>query len=257
MTCTSWIQWLKWTPGRKGRVQHHRPHRRTVTPRRSFVPRLDVLEDRTVPSGLQGALCAGGQGSLGDRAEHTVQRSGVPTGVSVGTLAARGRAGLNSPRALVARKAGEDNRAPDLGDCQNLQVQAGHKVFFHAYAKGVQIYRWNGTSWTFVAPEAGLFADPEYHGAIGSHYAGPTWESASGSKVVGTVLERCTPNPAAIDWLLLKAASNKGPGLFHRVTYIQRVNTVGGKAPTQAGDSAGEVARVPYTAEYFFYRASR
>jgi len=35
------------------------------------------------------------------------------------------------------------------------------------------------------------------------------------------------------------------------------VNTVGGKAPTAPGDFPGELARVPYTAEYFFYRAHR
>jgi hypothetical protein len=255
MTFTSWVQWLKGTPGREGYVQHPRPHRRTVTPRRSFVPRLDVLEDRTVPSGLQNVLNVVGQGSLSDRTEHAVKRFDAATGAFLGTLAARGRGDLNSPRALVVRKAGNDNRAPDLGDCQNLQVPAGHKVAFHAYAKGVQIYRWDGTSWTFVAPEAGLFADAGYNGAVGSHYAGPTWESNSGSKVVGMVLERCTPNPAAIDWLKLKAVSNQGPGLFHRVTFIQRVNTVGGKAPTHSGNTPGEVARVPYTAEYFFYRA--
>jgi hypothetical protein len=39
------------------------------------------------------------------------------------------------------------------------------------------------------------------------------------------------------------------------VTFIQRVNTVGGKAPTVNGVVAGEVARVPYTAEYLFYKA--
>jgi hypothetical protein len=136
-----------------------------------------------------------------------------------------------------------------------LEVPAGNKVAFHAYASGVQIYRWNGTSWTFVAPEATLFADPAYHGAVGVHYAGPTWESVNGSKVVGAVLHRCTANPDAIDWLLLKAVSNTGPGLLDRVTFIQRVNTAGGKAPTHAGDAPGAVARVPYTAEYFFYRA--
>jgi hypothetical protein len=245
MTFTSWVQWLKGISLHEGGVPHPRPHRRIVLPRRSFLPRLDVLEDRTVPSGLQAALHVGGQGGVCYSTEHTARRFG----------AARG--GLHSPRAHVARKAGLDNRPPDLGDCQNLQVPAGHKVLFHAYAQGVQIYSWNGTSWTFVAPEAVLYADAAYHGAIGTHYAGPTWESTSGSKVVGTVLERCTPNPDAIPWLLLKSASNSGPGLFRRVTYIQRVNTVGGKAPTQPGDTPGEVARVPYTAEYYFYRASR
>jgi len=150
---------------------------------------------------------------------------------------------------------GNDYRAPDLGDCQDLQVEAGNEVAFHVYAEGVQIYRWNGMSWTFVAPEAVLFADAGEDGVVGIHYAGPTWESVSGSKVVGMVLKRCTPDPDAIQWLLLGAVSNEGPGIFQQVTFIQRVNTVGGKAPTYLGELPGEVARVPYTAEYFFYRA--
>jgi hypothetical protein len=150
---------------------------------------------------------------------------------------------------------GNDHRAPDLGDCQNLAVPAGNKVAFHVYAAGVQIYQWNGTSWAFVGPEATLFANPGYDGVVGSHYAGPTWESLSGSKVVGSVLEGCTPDPDAIAWLLLAAVSSEGPGIFHQVTFIQRVNTVGGLAPSDPGDVPGEEVRVPYSAEYFFYRA--
>jgi Protein of unknown function (DUF3455) len=142
---------------------------------------------------------------------------------------------------------------PDLDGCQNLAVRSGNKVFFRVYAEGVQIYRWNGTSWGFVAPEADLFANPGGTGLIGVHYAGPTWESVSGSKVVGAALERCTPDPDDIPWLLLRAVSSEGPGPFAKVTYIQRVNTSGGIAPTQAG-AIGDEARVPYTTEYYFYR---
>lgn len=150
---------------------------------------------------------------------------------------------------------GSEHRAPDLGDCQNLQVPAGNEVAFHAYAKGVQIYLWDGASWSFVAPEAELFANAGDDGAVGIHYAGPTWESVSGSKVVGMVLQRCTPDPHAIPRLLLGAVSSEGPGIFRRVTYIQRLNTVGGKAPNNPGAFPGDVARVPYRAEYTFYRA--
>src|SRR3954464_7826069 len=66
----------------------------------------------------------------------------------------------------------------------NLQPDAGTEVAFHAYAIGVQIYRWNGTAWVFVAPSANLYADDGYHGRVATHYAGPTWESNSGSKVI-------------------------------------------------------------------------
>ena len=145
-------------------------------------------------------------------------------------------------------------RAPDLDGCQDLAVETRDKAFFRVYAEGVQIYRWNGTSWVFVAPEADLFANPGGTGLIGIHYAGPTWESLSGSKVVGLVEQRCTPDPDDIPWLLLSAVSSEGPGPFGQVTYIQRVNTSGGIAPTQAGNLPGEEARVPYTTEYYFYR---
>jgi hypothetical protein len=161
---------------------------------------------------------------------------------------------------LFAGNAGADTNpsngrpGPDLGICQRLQVEEGNKVAFHVYAEGVQIYRWNGTSWIFIAPEAVLFADIGQNGAVGFHYAGPTWESKSGSKVVGLVLDRCTSDPEAIPWFLLTGVSSEGPGVLHGVTFIQRVNTVGGLAPSDPGDSVGETARVPYTAEYFFYR---
>src|SRR5262245_41296425 len=106
---------------------------------------------------------------------------------------------------------GNDNRAPDLGDFQNLKVPAGHKVAFRAYAEGVQIYRSNGTSWVFVGPEAVLY---DWDGeVVGIHYAGPTWESVSGSYVVGAVVERGTPDPDAIPWLLLRAVTSGGPGI--------------------------------------------
>ena len=146
------------------------------------------------------------------------------------------------------------SRAVDLGVCDNLKPPAGSKLAFRVYANGVQIYRWTGTSWGFEGPSAVLTADAQGNGVVGTHYAGPTWESKSGGTLVGTVLERCTPNPNAIAWLLLSAVS-EGPGVFHRVAFIQRVNTVGGNAPANPGAFSGQEARVPYTTEYLFYRA--
>jgi len=158
--------------------------------------------------------------------------------------------------ALVAPAlAGDDERGPDLGQYTELRVPVGNKVCFHVYAEGVQIYRWDGLSWVFVAPDATLYADAELHGVVGTHYAGPTWESNSGSTVVAAVEKRAFPDPDSIPWLRLKMVSHEGPGIFDRVTYIQRVNTEGGIAPDEPGDFPGDEARVPYTAEYYFYRA--
>ena len=152
---------------------------------------------------------------------------------------------------------GNDHRAPDLGEYQKLRVHSGHKVAFHAYAEGVQIWRWSGTEWVFVKPDAVLYAGPGADAVVGIHYGGPTWESLSGSYVVAAVLDRATPTADAIPWLLLGAAESGGPGIFDGVSYIQRVNTVGGIAPAEAGEVAGEEARVPYAADYYFYREHR
>lgn len=156
--------------------------------------------------------------------------------------------------AAAAANSTNDNRAPDLGACDSLRVPTGNKVAFRAFAKGVQIYRWSGTSWIFVEPSATLSADAQGKSTIGTHFSGPTWQSVSGGKVVGSVLKRCTPNPSAIAWLLLGAVPDDGPGVFQRTNYIQRVYTVGGNAPSLPGTVTGELASVPYTAEYFFYR---
>ena len=167
-----------------------------------------------------------------------------------GALAAVTTFVLTAVRQIQANP-GQDNRAPDVPAA--LEVPAGNKVAFHAFAAGVQIYEWSGSAWVFVAPEAVLFADAGGHGEVGIHYAGPTWESESGSKVVGARVAS-SPAAGAIPWLLLRAVSTEGPGIFARVTYIQRVNTTGGTAPGTPGSVAGTRVGVPYTAEYVFYR---
>jgi hypothetical protein len=66
----------------------------------------------------------------------------------------------------------------------------------------------------------------------------------------------------AIPWLLLEAAGTDGGtvrGKLARTTFIQRLNTSGGVAPSTGCSDAsqiGTVALVPYTTDYFFYRAS-
>ena len=151
-----------------------------------------------------------------------------------------------------------NDREPDLPTplCSRVAAPEGNKVAFHVYAVGVQIYKWNGATWSFVAPMARLYADANHLGEVGFHYAGPAWESNSGSKVVARRLEGCTPDSTAIPWLLLETVTANGPGIFHSTTFIQRVNTTGGLAPTAPGSTVDELIEVPYTAEYYFYRAA-
>jgi len=145
---------------------------------------------------------------------------------------------------------------------QPLRPPAGQTAFVEALAAGVQIYECapkagapSTFEWTFRAPEAALV--DRAGRPVGKHYAGPTWESIDGSTVVGEIKARDPgPDKSAIPWLLLAAKSTSGSGLFSQARSIQRVQTTGGIAPAQvcASDNAKQVARVPYTATYYFYR---
>lgn len=144
---------------------------------------------------------------------------------------------------------------------ENLKVPADEMLSVATTATGVQIYECAARKdqptrfeWTFKAPEAELFGTNGRR--IGRHYAGPTWESNDGSKVVGMVKARDNaPDPDAIPWLLLGAKSVEGEGIFARTTSIQRVSTVGGIVPKDACSEAqaGKLARVAYSATYYFY----
>ena len=129
-------------------------------------------------------------------------------------------------------------------------------------AKGVQIYECRASKdagtvdWVLVAPEADLFGTSGKK--VGRHYAGPRWESSDGSTIAGTLKERIdAPQADAIPWLLLTAKSVGPEGSFSKVTSVQRVSTVGGAAPKTGCSSAsvGQVARMPYTADYYFLAA--
>jgi Protein of unknown function (DUF3455) len=145
-----------------------------------------------------------------------------------------------------------------------LRPPAGQSLFLEALASGVQIYECAAKpdqpatfEWVFRAPEAALVDRPGR--SLGKHYAGPTWESVDGSTVVGEVKARDPgPTPSAIPWLLLASKSTGGAGVFTPTKSIQRVQTVGGIAPSEPCSSANakQVARVPYTATYYFYRVA-
>lgn len=146
-----------------------------------------------------------------------------------------------------------------------LAVPAGNYVKAAYFAQGVQIYTCQpaaapgqGYAWTLKAPDARL---TDLGGVtLGKHYAGPTWESNDGSKVVGAVLARANaPEAGAVQWLLLRAAQNSGEGVFANVTYVQRLHTSAGAAPATGCDAStiGAEVRMPYSTLYYYYAAGR
>jgi hypothetical protein len=129
------------------------------------------------------------------------------------------------------------------------------RVAFVAHARGVQIYACDGATWKLVAPRADLSNDDG--AVIGTHGAGPVWESSDGSRVRGAKRVSADVDAGAIPWLLVDIAAHEGAaGVMSEVTAIQRVHTTGGVAPATGCDAEHHDAtvEVPYTADYVFYR---
>ena len=174
-----------------------------------------------------------------------------------------------------------------------ISPQAGNTAFLVGHALGSQGYTClptagGGTSWTVnnPRPEATLFT--EFFGQpvqIITHFASlnerpftgvtvapggnATWQSSFDTskvwaKAIGSVNggddPQSCPNSGAIPCLLLQAiGTEKGPTggrLLANTTFVQRLNTNGGAAPTTSC-SVGQTVLMPYTADYYFYKADQ
>ncbi len=144
-----------------------------------------------------------------------------------------------------------------------VQVPAGNKVALEHAAAGDVNYQCRAKKdmagqfeWVFVGPDAGL---KDRSGKIVGKYYGPpaTWEANDGSKVTATQVAVSTNGAANLPLQLTKANPATGMGMMQGVTFIQRVATVGGAAPSAACSKANEGANqlVRYTADYIYYKA--
>ena len=172
----------------------------------------------------------------------------------------------------------------------NIQVPAGNKLFLMGHAVGTQNYICvpSGTGVRFVlfTPEATLF-DDEGEQLI-THYFGPNpeeintdpkvisdhtiraaWQDSQDSS---TVWGKVNPGHSssdpiyveqgAIPWLLVTIVGRQdGPNgdRLSGTTFIQRLNTHGGVAPSTGCTSLGDLgntAFVPYTTDYYFYKST-
>jgi uncharacterized protein DUF3455 len=142
----------------------------------------------------------------------------------------------------------------------SIQSPAGEELVLMARATGFQIYVCrpdaNGKrTWTLKAPDAELF--DERGKSIGRHFGGPTWQLNDGSQITGKLAAKVdAPDPTAIPWLLVTVTGHSGSGKLIGVTSIQRVNTVGGLAPSaqECSSQSEEVEfKSSYSADYYFY----
>ena len=177
---------------------------------------------------------------------------------------------------------------------EDLTPPEGNIEFLSTHAVGTQGYiclpQGTGAAWNFngARPEATLFQ--KYFGQdiqVITHFLSPdtnpnkiapdplpfgnaTWQSSFDSSKVwaqkvkfipaGTDSTIC-PNDGAIDCLLLQSiGSLHGPSggkFLTKTTFIQRLNTKRGSAPTDGCSVSSDVGKqtlVPYSADYIFFR---
>ncbi|MBN3754486.1 DUF3455 domain-containing protein [Paraburkholderia sp. Tr-20389] len=131
------------------------------------------------------------------------------------------------------------------------------QTFAVTTATGVQIYSCEYDSsrhlgWVFQHPKATLY-DAAGRVSI-QHDAGPSWEAADGSRIVGHVLAQApSANPNSIPQLLLETHTT-AEGSLSAVRFVQRLDTAGGTAPTESCIDEHQTGSSPYFARYIFLR---
>jgi hypothetical protein len=151
------------------------------------------------------------------------------------------------------------------GDQLDPRTYTPHsKLSLAVYAIGVQRYTCqpNGT-WLFTDPEATLYEPTGAPKPIGTHFLNfatgrPVWQFKDGSSVEAARKVTVAGGAGNIAWLLLQAvvssAGSDGDRLMG-TTWVQRLNTSGGAAP--AGTcTPGDTTAVPYSTDYFFWKAT-
>jgi Protein of unknown function (DUF3455) len=166
----------------------------------------------------------------------------------------------------------------------DLVVPSGNKPFLVGHAFGTQNYvclpsaaSTTGFAFTLFTPEATLLDENDEQ--VITHFFGPNpaepgviraaWQhSRDSSTVWAKVVNSPSTDPLfvapnSIPWLLLQEAGVQagptGGDVLTSTTFIQRVNTHGGVAPSSgcsAPTDVGNKAFMPYTADYFFYKAT-
>ena len=215
-----------------------------------------------------------------DTSEHpTIRRA------SLGVWSTALAVALTVSASLPARAAHITPPAVPFG----LEVLPPNRPFLEGHAKGTQNYiclpcpnpttaaaqcpDTSGFAWLLFTPEATLFND---HGKqLTTHFFSPnpaengtiraTWQDSRDSSIVwgGQATASRDPNfvaPDAIAWLKLPmAGTEEGPNggdTLTATTFIQRVNTAGGLAPSEGCSGLADVgakAFQAYTADYIFY----
>lgn len=169
-----------------------------------------------------------------------------------GATSACGNATAGTAQPAPSSSASAEKKDVKVADV--LKVPQGNKLVGEYEAGGVQAYTCAAGTWKLLEPAA-VLVDGDSKPVM-LHSRGPVWVSTvDGSAVeAGAVDGAKVDRPGAIPELLLKAKAVRGDGLLGGVTYVQRLDTEGGVAPTGTCQ-ADALVSVPYNALYAFYES--
>ncbi|MCX2948424.1 DUF3455 domain-containing protein [Lentzea sp. NEAU-D7] len=169
----------------------------------------------------------------------------------VGAAALLGLAACGTPTAGTASPT-PVAQAENVPVAAAVQVPAGQELVGEYRATGVQTYSCTGNAWKGLEPTATLVDKNDEPIII--HSRGPVWISTvDGSAVEAAPVDGAKNDvKGAVPELLLKTKTARGDGLFGKVSYVQRLATEGGVAPS-GGCKPGAQTSVPYKALYTFY----
>ena len=213
---------------------------------------------------------------------------GTIGGLAVAGMVLAGVATITAFTASSTQAATPGITPPPLPDGM-APVPAGNELFLGTHAVGTQNYVCQpsgaGVAYVLFTPQATLSGEDGVQ--IITHFNSPnpdepntdpkvvapqgtiraTWQFKDTSRVWAKVHQ---PNGAvtvktdAIAWLLLDAVGHQngptGGDKLTKTTFVQRLNTTGGLAPSTGCSSltdVGNKAFVPYTADYFFYQPTK
>jgi hypothetical protein len=205
------------------------------------------------------------------------------TAWSIARIAGVAALGITLTAAVPQAAHAQNLTQPPLPD--KLKVLAPNELYLVGHAIGTQNYvclpSGSGFAFSLFTPEATLFKDLELEHQVVTHFFSvnpfenpnplpirATWQDSRDTSIfwgtaTGVATFASDPNlvaPDAIAWLrLARAGVQDGPDggdNLSKATFVQRLNTVGGLAPSTGCALPADVgtrAFVPYTADYFFY----
>ncbi|WP_328982604.1 DUF3455 domain-containing protein [Streptomyces mirabilis] len=138
-----------------------------------------------------------------------------------------------------------------------LKVPDGNRLTGVFSAAGVQTYTCADGAWKLLEPAATLWAkNGRAHRPLALHSRGPVWVSTVDGSAVNAAAIANSPKTGTIPELLLQSTATRGTGVFAGVSYVQRLDTHGGVAPTTACTGTDQIS-VRYSATYAFYKPAK